>query len=257
MSGETGHSREDPGSRTPLPWSVVIPAFNEAARLPRYLDEVVSYLWSRGEPWELIVVDDGSSDATPDVVRAMAARFAQVRLVRQRTNMGKGAAVRAGMLAARGRARLFADADGATPIAELKRLEAALAAGADVAIGSRAIAAAGIRVRARRHRVAAGRVFNAFAERLGLSGIHDSQCGFKAFTAAAADDLFPRVTTAGFGFDVEVLLRARARGWRVVEVPVNWEDQPASKVGVLTDGPRMLWQLLAARRRVAREERRP
>jgi ATP-dependent DNA ligase len=132
----------------------------------------------------------------------------------------------------------------------------ALAAGADVAIGSRAMTAAGIVVRARPHRVLAGRVFNTLAEWLGLRGIRDSQCGFKAFTAAAAADLFARLRTLGFGFDVELLLRARARGWRIAEVAVNWEDQPASKVGVVTDGPRMMWQIIAARLRVAREERR-
>jgi dolichyl-phosphate beta-glucosyltransferase len=236
-------------------WSVVIPAFNEAARLPRYLDEVVAYLGTRGEPWEVLVVDDGSTDATADVARAVSARHAQVRLLRQAANAGKGAAVRAGMLAARGAWRLFADADGATPIAELKRLEAALSSGADVAIGSRMVSAPGVVVRARRHRVFAGRIFNTVAEWLGLGGIQDSQCGFKAFTAAAADDLFPRLATAGFGFDVELLLRARARGWQVTEVAVNWQDQPASKVGVLKDGPRMLWQIFAAGRRVAREER--
>ncbi len=246
-----------PGSgRTSVQWSVVIPAFNEEARLPRYLEEVVSYLRTRGEPWEVLVVDDGSTDGTAEVVRAMAVRCPQVQLLRQRANGGKGAAVRAGMLAARGGWRLFADADGATPIAELKRLEAALAAGADVAIGSRAMTAAGIVVRARPHRVLAGRLFNTLAESLGLVGIRDSQCGFKAFTAAAAADLFARLGTRGFGFDVELLLRARARGWRIAEVAVNWEDQPASKVGVVTDGPRMMWQIITARLRVAREERR-
>src|SRR5205809_8042940 len=114
------------------------------------------------------------------------------------------------------------------------------------------MAAPGVVVRARRHRVVAGRLFNGLAERLGLAGIADSQCGFKAFSAAAAADLFPRLATTGFGFDVELLLRARARGWRVVEVAVNWEDQPASKVGVFTERPRSPWQTLAARSRVAR-----
>ena len=103
--------------RGPPQWSVVIPAFNEATRLPRYLEEVVSYLATCGEPWEVLVVDDGSTDGTADVVRAMAVRCPQVQLLRQPSNAGKGAAVRAGMLAARGGLRLFTDADGATPIA--------------------------------------------------------------------------------------------------------------------------------------------
>jgi dolichyl-phosphate beta-glucosyltransferase len=237
-------------------WSVVIPAFNEARRLPRYLDDVVSYLLTRGEPWEVVVVDDGSTDGTDAVVRAATVRHPEVRLLRQEPNAGKGAAVRAGMVAARGAWRLFADADGATPIVELKRLEAALASGADVAVGSRVLQAPGVVVRAQHHRVAAGRVFNRVVAALGLTGVADSQCGFKAFSAASAADLFPRLQTTGFGFDVELLLRAQARGWRVSEVAVNWEDQPDSKVGVLKDGPRMLAQILAARRRVRREERR-
>jgi dolichyl-phosphate beta-glucosyltransferase len=211
---------------------------------------------ARGDPWEVIVVDDGSADDTSGVVRTAAARHPQVRLLRHGWNSGKGFAVQAGMLAATGEQRLFADADGATPIAELKRLEAALAGGADVAIGSRALADPGVVVRARPHRKAAGRLFNRLSRWLGLAGLEDTQCGFKAFTAAAADDLFPRLATKGFGFDVELLLRARARGWRVSEVPVNWSDQEGSKVGVLKDGPAMLWQIVTARRRVARDERR-
>jgi dolichyl-phosphate beta-glucosyltransferase len=201
----------------------------------------------------VIVVDDGSADDTSGRVRTAAARHPQVRLVRHEWNSGKGFAVQAGMRVATGEHRLFADADGATPIAELKRLEAALAGGADVAIGSRAVGDPGVVVRARSHRKAAGRVFNRLCTWLGLAGIDDTQCGFKAFTAAAADDLFPRMATKGFGFDVELLLRARARGWRVSEVAVNWTDQRGSKVGVLKDGPAMLWQILTARRRIARD----
>jgi dolichyl-phosphate beta-glucosyltransferase len=241
-----------PAPSPPLAWSIVIPAFNEAARLPRFLDEVTSYLDARGEPYEVLVVDDGSTDDTADRVEAAARRHPAIRLVRAGRNEGKGAAVRRGMLAARGAWRVFADADGATPIAELKRLEAALAAGADVAIGSRALGEAGVSVEARRHRVVAGRVFNWIVSSAGLRGIADSQCGFKAFTAAAAVALFEPLRTRGFAFDVEVLLRARRRGDRITEVPVNWTDKPGSKSSVLRDGPRMVWQIVNARRRGAR-----
>jgi dolichyl-phosphate beta-glucosyltransferase len=227
-------------------WSVVIPAFNEVERLPTYLDSVVAYLEGRDEPYEVIVVDDGSTDGTSDMVDAR--RFASVRVVRLARNSGKGAAVRAGMLAARGAYRLFTDADGATPIQELKRLEPALLAGADVVIGSRVLVDPGVSVATRAHRVAAGRVFNWLVARLGLAGIADSQCGFKAFTGPAADRLFGALVTRGFGFDVEILLRAQAARCRIVEMPVNWSDQVGSKVGVIRHGPGMLWQIVRARR---------
>jgi dolichyl-phosphate beta-glucosyltransferase len=233
-------------------WSVVLPAFNEAHRLPPYLDEVVAYFEGRGAPYEVIVVDDGSADDTAARVEHVCRTHAAVRLLRLGQNRGKGAAVRAGMLAARGRYRLFADADGATRIGELKRLEPLLTAGADVAVGSRVLPDASVSVVALRHRVAAGRLFNWFVARLGLAEISDSQCGFKAFTAAAAADLFTRLSTRGFAFDVELLLLAQAAGYRVAEAAVNWADQPGSKVGVLKDGPRMLWQILIARGRVGR-----
>lgn len=232
--------------------SVVIPAFNEAARLPRYLDEVVGFLEARGKPYEVVVVDDGSTDGTAAVVRALAARHPTVRLLPLGRNRGKGAAVCAGMLAAMGSARLFTDADGATPIGELTRLEPALATGADLAIGSRVLVDPAVSVRTRPHRVAAGRVFNWLVARLGVRGVADSQCGFKLFTAEAADALFGSLRTAGFAFDVELLLRAQARGYRIVEVPVNWADQEGSKVGVLSNGPGMVLQLLRARWRVGR-----
>lgn len=231
-------------------WSIVIPAFNEARRLPSFLDTVVAYFEGRDELYEVIVVDDGSTDRTSAIVEAR--RLAAVRVLRLQRNAGKGAAVRAGMLAASGAYRLFADADGATPIEELKRLEPALVAGADVVIGSRALVDPGISVTARRHRVAAGRVFNWLVARVGLEGVADSQCGFKAFTAAAAGRLFEPLATRGFGFDVELLLRARAAGCRIVEVPVTWADQPKSKIGVVRHGPGMLWQIVRARLRIGR-----
>jgi len=231
-------------------WSVVIPAFNEAERLPPFLERVVAYFEGRDEPYEVIVVDDGSTDATAELVEARD--LAMVKVLRLQPNAGKGAAVRAGMLAARGAYRLFADADGATPIEELKRLEPLLVAGADVVIGSRVLVDPGVAVTARPHRVAAGRLFNWLVARLGLAGIADSQCGFKAFTAPAATRLFEALSTRGFGFDVELLLLARAAGCRILEVPVNWADQAGSKIGVLRHGPGMLWQIVLARRRVSR-----
>jgi dolichyl-phosphate beta-glucosyltransferase len=231
-------------------WSVIIPAYNEANRLPRFLDSVVAYLEARDEPYEVVVVDDGSTDGTSAVVEAR--RHETVKLLRRERNTGKGGAVRAGMLWAMGAYRLFADADGATPIEELKRLEPALVGGADVVIGSRVLRDPGVSVKARPHRVAFGRVFNWFVAQAGLEGVTDSQCGFKAFTALAAGHLFEALTTPGLAFDVEVLLRARAAGYRIVEVPVNWADQPGSKVGVFRHGPGMLWQIARARRRVRR-----
>jgi dolichyl-phosphate beta-glucosyltransferase len=233
-------------------YSIVIPAFNEARRLPPYLEEVAGFFDGRGETYEIVVVDDGSTDETRAVAQAAAARHPALRVLPLGRNRGKGAAVRAGMLAATGALRLFTDADGATPIAELKRLEPALAAGADLVIGSRVLVDPAVAIRARPHRVWAGRVFNRLVAWLGLRGVADSQCGFKLFTAAAAQRLFAALQTEGFAFDVELLLRAQAAGYRVIEVAVNWADQEGSKVGVLTSGPGMLLQILRARRRVAR-----
>jgi len=231
-------------------WSVVIPAFNEARRLPRYLAEIVTYFDGCNEPYEVLVADDGSTDGTAEAVAATARGHPAVCVLRHGRNEGKGAAVRRGMLAARGEYRLFADADGATPILELKRLEAALRAGAHIAIGSRGLADPSVSVVASPHRVLAGRTFSWIVRRLGLPRVIDSQCGFKAFTAPAAADLFGRLRTSGFGFDVELLLLAQAAGYRVMEVAVNWTDQPGSKVRVLGNGPGMLMQVATARLRM-------
>jgi dolichyl-phosphate beta-glucosyltransferase len=234
-----------------ISWSVVIPAFNEARRLPPYLEEIIAFFDGRGAPYEVIVVDDGSRDGTAERVRDVAGP-APVRVIPLAGNEGKGAAVRHGMLAAVGAYRMFADADGATPITELKRLEAALAAGADVAIGSRAVQDPSVSVLARSHRILAGRVFNGLVARLGLPDVGDSQCGFKAFTARAAETIFGKLRTRGFGFDVEVLMLARFYGFRVAEVAVSWSDKPGSKVGVFKTGPGMLWEIVRARLRMAR-----
>jgi dolichyl-phosphate beta-glucosyltransferase len=236
-------------------WSVVIPAFNEAARLPGYLKDIQAYFEGRDEGYEVIVVDDGSRDGTADRVREIAAGRACVAVHALGRNRGKGHAVRAGMARARGRLRLMADADGATPIGEVARLEAAIEAGADIAVGSRVLRDPAVARRVRLHRKLSGCVFNFLVRRLGVAGVVDTQCGFKLFRGPVAEVLFPLVVTEGFGFDVELLMLAERRGYRVTEVPVNWADQPGSKVGVLRDGPRMLGEVLAARRRLARAAR--
>jgi dolichyl-phosphate beta-glucosyltransferase len=233
-------------------WSVIIPAYNEAARLPTYLKEVQAYFEGRDEPYEVIVVDDGSQDGTADRVREVAAGRPGVTVHALDRNRGKGHAVRAGMARAVGELRLMADADGATPIAEVARLEAAVAAGADLAVGSRVLEDLAVIRQVRAHRQLSGHVFNFLLRRLGAAPVLDTQCGFKLFRGAVAAALFPQVTTDGFGFDVELLMLARRRGFRVAEVAVNWADQPGSKVRVLREGPRMLYEVLVARRRLAR-----
>ena len=233
-------------------WSVIIPAYDEAARLPGYLKDIQAYFEGRDEPYEIIVVDDGSRDGTVERVREVAAGRPAVTVHALAENRGKGHAVRVGMDDASGALRLMADADGATPIAEVARLEAAVAAGADIAIGSRALHDPAVIRQVRTHRKLSGHVFNFLVRRLGVPGVMDTQCGFKLFRGTVAAALFPLVTTDGFGFDVELLMMAVRRGYRIAEVPVNWADQPGSKVGVLRHGPRMLREVLSARRRLGR-----
>lgn len=233
--------------------SIVIPAFNEARRLPQFLQGMVAFLNQRRPSYEIIVVDDGSEDQTAQAVERLAQERPRVRLIQLHSNMGKGAAVRRGMQAARGTLQLFADADGATSIEELPRLEVALAQGADLAIGSRALAARDPRytVRARWHRSLLGTLFNAIVQRLGIRHIADTQCGFKLFSRAVAQDLFSVTCVDGYAFDLELLYIARQRGYRIAEVPVNWTDQPGSKVRPGRDGFVMLRELLAIRKREA------
>ena len=233
--------------------SIVIPAYNEAHRLPSYLDRIVTYLEGRRLSYEVLVVDDGSRDDTAQRVYASAQHHPYLRLLRQDRNSGKGAAIRLGMRAAQGQLQLFADADGATAIEELPRLEAAIARGAHIAIGSRTLASRDPRyaVFARWHRSVLGSLFNTVVQRLGLSGIQDTQCGFKLFRHSVAHDLFSVAQVNGYGLDLELLYLARRRGYRIAEVPVNWSDQAGSKVHPLRDGAVMLYELLTVRRRNA------
>jgi len=210
--------------------SVVIPAYNEAKRLPRTLDRVIAYLREREASFEVLVVDDGSSDGTAGCVEARS--DPRVTVVRNETNRGKGYSVRRGMLRVGGARRLMTDADLSTPIEELARFQAHLDEGYDVVIASRALDGANIEVRQPWYRENMGRVFNLLVRLLVLPDLRDTQCGFKLFTARAAEVSFGPATHDGFSFDVESLFLARRAGLRILEVPVTWRNDAATHVGL-------------------------
>jgi dolichyl-phosphate beta-glucosyltransferase len=209
--------------------SVVIPAYNEALRLPSTLARIREQLAAGS--YEIVVVDDGSSDGTAE--RAHAAGGERLSVLRVERNRGKGHAVRRGMLAARGALRLMSDADLSTPIEELPRLLARAREGFDVVIGSRALAASRIEVHQPWYRESLGRFFNLLVRALLLPELRDTQCGFKLFSARAADEVFAAARLDGFGFDVEALVIARRRGYRIAELPVTWRNDAATRVSAL------------------------
>jgi dolichyl-phosphate beta-glucosyltransferase len=233
-----------------LELSVVLPAYNEGRRLPPTLRRVLEFLHGSGMRAEVIVVDDGSRDDTVDQVRALAGDGVPLRLIEHGRNRGKGAAVRTGVLAAEGAVVLFSDADLSTPIEEVGKLIQALRAGADVAIGSRAVDRSLVEVHQPRARELMGRTFNLVVQAVVLPGLRDTQCGFKAFTHAAAQRVFAAVRREGFDFDVEALYRARRLGLKVVEVPVRWRNSPDTRVSALGDSMRMLTGVFQIRRMV-------
>lgn len=227
--------------------SVVIPAFNEAARLGPTVVRVMAWCAEHRPDYQLIVVDDGSSDATAEVARAAAGGDERVTVIELLRNRGKGAAVRTGMLAATGRALLFSDADLSTPIEDVDVLQAALDGGADIAIGSRALADSDVRTRQHPLREMMGRTFNLMVRAALMGGLKDTQCGFKLFTREAGHALFERATIDGFAFDVEVLMLARELGYEIAEVPVTWRHVEESKVSPGTDAARMFFDLMRLR----------
>lgn len=228
--------------------SVIIPAYNEEQRIEPTLERILAYLGARRCTAEVLVVVDGSSDGTADVVRRIRTDVAPVRLLDAAVNRGKGACVRRGMLEARGDLRLFTDADLSTPIEQFERLATAISEGNDVAIGSRRLPASRVAIAQPWWRRAMGRTFAWWVQRVALPGIQDTQCGFKLFSGAAAARIFPHQRIEHFGFDVEVLWIARHLGLRVAEVPVTWTDDPRSTVRPLVDSLRMLAGLARIRR---------
>jgi dolichyl-phosphate beta-glucosyltransferase len=225
--------------------SIVIPAYNEEKRIGSTLRAVREFAAARGLDCEIIVVDDGSTDRTADVVGQEFIPRAGVayRFLPNEKNRGKGYSVRRGMLESRGQFSLFSDADLSTPIEELDKLMAALSDGSDVAIGSRALAGSDVQVHQNFLRELMGRVFNRLARMLTFKNIHDSQCGFKLFARKAARNLFRLARIDGFSFDAEIIYLAQKMGYRVKEVPVVWRNSPASRVGILRDPMLMIWDL--------------
>lgn len=238
----------------PRPWlSVVIPAFNEERRLPATLEAVLDYLRPRGEPFEVIVVDDGSSDATIEVARAAGPEIRVVEIV----HAGKGAAVRSGVLASTGELVLVTDADLPTPIDDLRQLIVEVEAGSGLAVGSRRLESSSIEVKQPFHRRIMGKAFSLLVRMLVLRGVHDTQCGFKLFKGALAREVFSLARVDGFAFDVEAILLARQLGAPVSEVPVHWYDGPQSHVRAVRDSLAMFGELLAIRRRARGARRLP
>ena len=227
--------------------SLVIPAYNEEARLPETLARMQAFLASSGMSFEILVVDDGSVDGTAAVAEKAGVNGTPLRLLANEVNRGKGASVRRGMLEARGHYVFYADADLSTPIEEIRPLLAELEGGCDVVIGSRGLRDSRLEVRQPWHRETMGRLFNLAVRVLVLPGLHDTQCGFKGFRREVSGDIFRRQRLERFAFDVEVLHIARRRGYRILEVPIRWRDSPRSKVHVLKDSSRMLLDLFRIR----------
>lgn len=214
--------------------SIIVPAYNERARLPDTLRRIEEYfLRSQWDFHEIIVVDDGSEDGTAEAAERFAAENRNIRVLRNPGNRGKGYSVRHGMTEARGEWRLFSDADLSAPIEELDKLWCALEKrGAAIAIGSRALDRSLIGVHQPGFRESAGKVFNAVMRVVAGLPFADTQCGFKIFSAAAAEGIFPRQTIERFGFDVEILFIARRLGFKTIEVPVRWNHVDGSKVSM-------------------------
>jgi dolichyl-phosphate beta-glucosyltransferase len=229
--------------------SVIIPAYNEAKRLPATLARAGAWLDAHHpEDFEILVVDDGSRDGTAAVVREWMTDNPRVRLCTQAINRGKGAAVRRGMLEARGDVRLFMDADHSTHIRNVQKVFAAMRGGADIVIASRQHPDSEITVSQSWARKSMGKTFNLLVRAFVSLPFSDTQCGFKAFTGASAAAVFARQKVAGFSSDVEALYLGKRLGFRVAEIPVEWLNDDSSTVRLPRDAFRMFADLVRIRR---------
>ena len=233
--------------------SIVVPAYNEQHRILPTLERLHQFLSAHPWRYEIVVVDDGSLDDTVGVVTSASVWIPNLRLVRQTPNRGKGAAVRRGMLEARGQLRVMCDADGSMPPEQLPRLLAPIVScRAEISIGSRYAEGAKTDARQPWYRVMWSRLCNKVIQRSLVPGVRDTQCGFKAFTAETARDLFALGRIDGWAFDLEILALARRRGYAIEEVGVEWKDDRRSRVNPLTDMWKVIREALTIRRNLRR-----
>jgi dolichyl-phosphate beta-glucosyltransferase len=227
--------------------SIVIPAYNEESRLPSTLDSIFEYFEGKPYTLEVIVVNDGSSDHTSEVVRNNSHYGSQLGLIAFDENHGKGYAVKKGLLQAQGELVMYDDADGASPIEEFHKLIHAIDDGFDIAIGSRAIEKE--LVEDLWYRRLLGTVFNALIKLIVINDFQDTQCGFKLFKRHCAQEIFNKVCLNGFSFDVEVLFLAKKLGYKIAEIPILWHSVPGSKINIFIDSPLMLLAVMKIRLR--------
>ncbi len=231
--------------------SVVVPMYNEAARMRGSLPRLLAYFAAQPYSYEIIAVDDGSSDGTAALARELLARVPRSRVIETRPNRGKGHALRVGMPASRGQYVVFTDADLSTPPSELEKFWPWLERGVDVVIGSRKMAGAVLLRRQPWWRERLGKVFTWLSDRLATRNISDVTCGFKLFSRQAAHDLFRRGRLDDFSFDAEILFLAQRRGYRIKEVPVTWHDESGTTVRIARDAVRAIRGLLRIRANAA------
>lgn len=235
-----------------LKLSVVIPMYNESARLGASMPKLVEYFSRQSYPYEIVAVDDGSKDGTPALARELLSSLPRVRVIEQQPNRGKGAAVKTGMLAANGAFVMFCDADLATPPSELDKFWPMLHKGYEVVIGSRKMPGANIVRHQPLWRETLGKVFTWLTDKIATRNISDVTCGFKCFSHSAAQQVFSRSVLTDWSFDAEVLFIAQKRGYRIKEVPVTWHDEPGTKVRIVRDATQALLGLLKIRRNFMR-----
>jgi dolichyl-phosphate beta-glucosyltransferase len=233
--------------------SIIVPAYNEEERLRKTIPEFLGFSSAFRMPVELVFVDDGSADGTSRVIQKAIQGFKSARLIRLSVNQGKGAAIRKGMFLARGKFRIFADADNSTPVWQAEKL-LEVADDRTVVIGSRYVSGSQIKRKQSVYRVIGGRVLNLIIRIILLPDIKDTQCGFKLFSERAVKEIFPKLRLNRFSFDLEVLFLAKAFGYRIKEVPIEWENSPHSTVNPVKDGLKLLLDALKIKINMMRGE---